>query len=219
MFVAFVCQTVPNHQQAMYAFLMCSQRSNIAAAGAKLFGAGGQNIWAKGQIKGSNHLWLCFWCFIPGVVDLPLPPKEGGESGTTLSPPLNTMGVDPPPSLDFGISLLKGEYFQLRCCDRWRGVDPPPQPSHTALGGAHRHSVAVRLRQVAKQIFGAGGKRLRPVIVFLVARATTVASGMGDLLPQHRRCSFVLPLHTQHTISKFFHNYKCVLNLMVENKK
>lgn len=95
----------------------------------KYCGCRGQTFWGRWSKylgQGPNHLWLCFWCFIPGVVDLPLPPKEGGESGTTLSPPLNTMGVDPPPSLDFGISLLKGEYFPLRCCDRWRGVDPPP---------------------------------------------------------------------------------------------
>jgi all-trans-nonaprenyl-diphosphate synthase len=63
----------------------------------------------------------------------------------------------------------------------------------TALVGASNP----RLQQVANQIFGAGGKRLRPVIVFLVARATCVASGLPDLQPQHRRLAEVIEMiHT-----------------------
>jgi all-trans-nonaprenyl-diphosphate synthase len=63
----------------------------------------------------------------------------------------------------------------------------------TALVGASNP----RLIQVAKQIFGAGGKRLRPVIVFLVARATAVASDLGQLTPQHRRLAEVIEMiHT-----------------------
>jgi all-trans-nonaprenyl-diphosphate synthase len=63
----------------------------------------------------------------------------------------------------------------------------------TALVGASNP----RLIQVAKQIFGSGGKRLRPVIVFLVARATAVASGMDQLTPQQRRLAEVIEMiHT-----------------------
>lgn len=35
------------------------------------------------------------------------------------------------------------------------------------------------LMAAADQIFGAGGKKLRPMIVFLVARATANLAGMG----------------------------------------
>ena len=41
---------------------------------------------------------------------------------------------------------------------------------------ANRHP---RLQAAADHIFGAGGKKLRPVIVFLVARATAQLSGEG----------------------------------------
>lgn len=37
------------------------------------------------------------------------------------------------------------------------------------------------LMAAADQIFGAGGKKLRPTIVFLVARATAELAGMSDL--------------------------------------
>ena len=43
------------------------------------------------------------------------------------------------------------------------------------------------LLSAAEQIFGAGGKRVRPMLVFLVARATAQLAGMPDLAPEHRR--------------------------------
>eukprot|EP00238_Polyblepharides_amylifera_P009695 CAMPEP_0196579302 /NCGR_PEP_ID=MMETSP1081-20130531/19844_1 /TAXON_ID=36882 /ORGANISM="Pyramimonas amylifera, Strain CCMP720" /LENGTH=349 /DNA_ID=CAMNT_0041898835 /DNA_START=340 /DNA_END=1389 /DNA_ORIENTATION=+ len=42
------------------------------------------------------------------------------------------------------------------------------------------------LKAAAEQIFGAGGKKVRPMLVFLVARATCQASGMKDLTKEHR---------------------------------
>lgn len=63
----------------------------------------------------------------------------------------------------------------------------------TALIGASNPM----LLKVAKQIFGAGGKRLRPVIVFLVAKATAKASGLNELKPQHQRLAEVIEMiHT-----------------------
>jgi len=43
------------------------------------------------------------------------------------------------------------------------------------------------LMAAADQIFGAGGKKLRPVISFLVARATLELGGLSDLTDKHRR--------------------------------
>ena len=39
----------------------------------------------------------------------------------------------------------------------------------------------------ADQIFGAGGKRLRPVLVLLVARATAALMKLPDINAKHRR--------------------------------
>jgi all-trans-nonaprenyl-diphosphate synthase len=43
------------------------------------------------------------------------------------------------------------------------------------------------LMAAAKQIFGAGGKRMRPALVFLVSRATCELSNIQELRAQHRR--------------------------------
>lgn len=54
-----------------------------------------------------------------------------------------------------------------------------------------------QLQAAAKQIFGAGGKRLRPVIVFLVGRATIQLSGLSDLTERHRRLAEIIEMiHT-----------------------
>ena len=50
-----------------------------------------------------------------------------------------------------------------------------------------------QLQAAAKQIFGAGGKRLRPVIVFLVGRATIQLSGL--------RCGIGPPAHVDHPVT------------------
>ena len=51
---------------------------------------------------------------------------------------------------------------------------------------ANRHP---RLQSAADQIFGAGGKKLRPVLVFLVARATGQLTGL--------RCGFAADLRRE----------------------
>lgn len=54
-----------------------------------------------------------------------------------------------------------------------------------------RHPI---LYAAAEHLFGAGGKRIRPAIVFLLARATTPAD---DILPQHRRLAEITEMiHT-----------------------
>ena len=60
------------------------------------------------------------------------------------------------------------------------------------VGG--RHPLLV---QAADQIFGAGGKKLRPAIVFLASRATCACTGHSDLTPQHRRLAEIVEMiHT-----------------------
>ncbi|XP_078428463.1 solanesyl-diphosphate synthase 2, chloroplastic-like [Wolffia australiana] len=53
------------------------------------------------------------------------------------------------------------------------------------------------LAAAAEQIFGAGGKRLRPALVFLVSRATASLTGLKDLTPEHRRLAEIVEMiHT-----------------------
>lgn len=53
------------------------------------------------------------------------------------------------------------------------------------------------LLAAAEQIFGAGGKKLRPVLCFLVARATAQAMGLTDLTPRHRKLAEITEMiHT-----------------------
>lgn len=60
------------------------------------------------------------------------------------------------------------------------------------VGG--RHPLLV---QAADQIFGAGGKKLRPAIVFLASRATSAFMGQSELTPQHRRLAEIVEMiHT-----------------------
>lgn len=53
------------------------------------------------------------------------------------------------------------------------------------------------LLAAADQIFGAGGKRLRPVLVFLVARATAQLAGLEDITDRQRRLAEITEMiHT-----------------------
>ncbi|EPS69616.1 hypothetical protein M569_05149, partial [Genlisea aurea] len=57
------------------------------------------------------------------------------------------------------------------------------------------------LMSAAEQIFGAGGKRMRPALVFLVSRATAQVSGLKDLTKEHRRLAEIIEMiHTASLI-------------------
>ncbi|XP_031500378.1 solanesyl-diphosphate synthase 2, chloroplastic-like isoform X1 [Nymphaea colorata] len=57
------------------------------------------------------------------------------------------------------------------------------------------------LMSAAEQIFGAGGKRMRPALVFLVSRATSQMAGLKDVAPQHRRLAEIIEMiHTASLI-------------------
>ncbi|KAI3996834.1 hypothetical protein MKX01_021110 [Papaver californicum] len=57
------------------------------------------------------------------------------------------------------------------------------------------------LMSAAEQIFGAGGKRMRPALVFLVARATAQIAGLKELTSEHRRLAEIIEMiHTASLI-------------------
>ncbi|KAK9138002.1 hypothetical protein Sjap_008596 [Stephania japonica] len=57
------------------------------------------------------------------------------------------------------------------------------------------------LISAAEQIFGTGGKRLRPALVFLVSRATADLANLKELTPKHRRLAEVIEMiHTASLI-------------------
>ncbi|KAI3427622.1 uncharacterized protein J3R85_009478 [Psidium guajava] len=57
------------------------------------------------------------------------------------------------------------------------------------------------LMSAADQIFGAGGKRMRPALVFLVSRATAEIMGLKELTREHRRLAEIIEMiHTASLI-------------------
>ncbi|KAH9608570.1 hypothetical protein KSS87_017243 [Heliosperma pusillum] len=57
------------------------------------------------------------------------------------------------------------------------------------------------LMSAAEQIFGAGGKRMRPALVFLVSRATAQLAGLKELTTEHRRLAEIIEMiHTASLI-------------------
>lgn len=57
------------------------------------------------------------------------------------------------------------------------------------------------LMSAAEQIFGAGGKRMRPALVFLVSRATAEVVGLKELTKEHRRLAEIIEMiHTASLI-------------------
>ncbi|KAJ9537739.1 hypothetical protein OSB04_030472 [Centaurea solstitialis] len=57
------------------------------------------------------------------------------------------------------------------------------------------------LMSAAEQIFSAGGKRMRPALVFLVSRATLALAGLEELTREHRRLAEIIEMiHTASLI-------------------
>nr|GMD38295.1 probable solanesyl-diphosphate synthase 3, chloroplastic [Ipomoea batatas] len=57
------------------------------------------------------------------------------------------------------------------------------------------------LMSAAEQIFSAGGKRMRPALVFLVSRATAETAGLKELTKEHRRLAEIIEMiHTASLI-------------------
>ncbi|KAF7836594.1 putative solanesyl-diphosphate synthase 3, chloroplastic [Senna tora] len=57
------------------------------------------------------------------------------------------------------------------------------------------------LASAAEQIFSAGGKRMRPALVFMVSRATAELVGLRDLTVKHRRLAEIIEMiHTASLI-------------------
>ncbi|KAM0051695.1 putative all-trans-nonaprenyl-diphosphate synthase (geranylgeranyl-diphosphate specific) [Helianthus debilis subsp. tardiflorus] len=52
-----------------------------------------------------------------------------------------------------------------------------------------------------EQIFSAGGKRMRPALVFLVSRVTLALTGLEELTREHRRLAeIIVMIHTASLI-------------------
>ena len=77
---------------------------------------------------------------------------------------------------------------------------PPVAEDMASLDMSLRNIVGERhpmLMAAAEQIFGAGGKRVRPMLVFLVARATAQLAGLAQLTQEHRRLAEITEMiHT-----------------------
>uniref|UniRef100_A0A0D9XYD5 Solanesyl diphosphate synthase n=1 Tax=Leersia perrieri TaxID=77586 RepID=A0A0D9XYD5_9ORYZ len=59
----------------------------------------------------------------------------------------------------------------------------------------------LKLNNNLKSIFGAGGKRLRPALVFLVSRATAELAGLLELTTEHQRLAEIIEMiHTASLI-------------------
>ncbi|KAI3803541.1 hypothetical protein L1987_31697 [Smallanthus sonchifolius] len=57
------------------------------------------------------------------------------------------------------------------------------------------------LMSAAEQVFSAGGKRMRPALVFLVSRATLQLTGLDELTKEHRRLAEIIEMiHTASLI-------------------
>ncbi|RCV36198.1 hypothetical protein SETIT_7G298900v2 [Setaria italica] len=57
------------------------------------------------------------------------------------------------------------------------------------------------LVSAAEQIFGAGGKRLRPALVFLVSRATAEIAALSELTTEHQHLAEIIEMiHTASLI-------------------
>ncbi|KAI8010020.1 hypothetical protein LOK49_LG06G00981 [Camellia lanceoleosa] len=57
------------------------------------------------------------------------------------------------------------------------------------------------LMSAAEQIFSAGGKKMRPALVFLVSRATAEIAGLMELTKEHRRLAEIIEMiHTANLI-------------------
>ncbi|MFS8019107.1 putative all-trans-nonaprenyl-diphosphate synthase (geranylgeranyl-diphosphate specific) [Helianthus anomalus] len=57
------------------------------------------------------------------------------------------------------------------------------------------------LMSAAEQIFSAGGKRMRPALVFLVSRATLALTGLEELTRAHRHLAEIIEMiHTTSLI-------------------
>ncbi|XP_052208286.1 solanesyl diphosphate synthase 1, chloroplastic isoform X2 [Diospyros lotus] len=66
---------------------------------------------------------------------------------------------------------------------------------------AHSLSENPVLMSAAEQIFSAGGKRMRPALVFLVSRATAELAGLKELTKEHRRLAEIIEMiHTASLI-------------------
>lgn len=89
-----------------------------------------------------------------------------------------------PPRSEAGAKVQPAAHVQLprlQPADLISQIAAPVAEDMVQMNSNLRHIVGDRspmLMAAADQIFGAGGKKLRPMIIFLVARATAHMAGM-----------------------------------------
>ncbi|XP_073026076.1 solanesyl diphosphate synthase 1, chloroplastic-like [Primulina eburnea] len=109
---------------------------------------------------------------------------------------LNEIAAGPPPVLDLTKELTKlssiSDLFEV-VADDLQTLNKNLQ----SIVGAENPV----LMSAAEQIFGAGGKRMRPALTFLVSRATAEIAGLKDLTKEHRRLAEIIEMiHTASLI-------------------
>uniref|UniRef100_A5AYD7 all-trans-nonaprenyl-diphosphate synthase [geranylgeranyl-diphosphatespecific] n=1 Tax=Vitis vinifera TaxID=29760 RepID=A5AYD7_VITVI len=109
---------------------------------------------------------------------------------------LNGVGQGPPPALDVkkesSSSMSLASFFEVVADD----LQILNQNLQSIVGAENPV-----LMSAAEQIFGAGGKRMRPALVFLVSRATAEIAGLKDLTIKHRRLAEIIEMiHTASLI-------------------
>ncbi|XP_073120641.1 solanesyl diphosphate synthase 1, chloroplastic-like [Henckelia pumila] len=109
---------------------------------------------------------------------------------------LKGIAAGPPPVLDFTTELTKlssvSDLFEV-VADDLQTLNKNLQ----SIVGAENPV----LMSAAEQIFGAGGKRMRPALTFLVSRATAEIAGLKDLTKEHRRLAEIIEMiHTASLI-------------------
>lgn len=118
----------------------------------------------------------------PLRVFTPVQETASTSTETASSSATNSNGATPNPEANIGTIMLPVQEDMKQLEQNLRNV----------VGERHPMLMAA-----ADQIFGAGGKKLRPMVVLLVARATYPVTGMSDLAREHRRLAEITEMiHT-----------------------
>ncbi|KAL7129380.1 hypothetical protein ABFS83_13G062600 [Erythranthe nasuta] len=110
---------------------------------------------------------------------------------------LNGVGAGPPSELDLSTKDSKSTYNLSDMFDVVADDLLTLNKNLLSIVGSENPV----LMSAAEQIFGAGGKRMRPALVFLVSRATAEISGLKELTQEHRRLAEIIEMiHTASLI-------------------
>lgn len=148
-------------------------------------------------------------CRRPLVATRVLTPARIDEVATTSTPSSPSPPAAAAASTNEHTVVLLENHSDIAAAASGRGGNPdellaevlaPVASDMEEMRGNLKNVVGKRhpmLMAAAEQIFGAGGKRLRPAIVFLVSHATSQLAGNEDITPRHRRLAEIMEMiHT-----------------------